>query len=176
MLVAEGKFREDLLYRLNVVPIVVPSLRERADDLPLLVEYFIRRFGKNAGKKFRAIDAKTLNLFRAYGWPGNVRELQNVIERAVILSEGDICAVDETWLKRPSSHTAASPAFALSGVLHKREKEMIEAALAASNGRVSGPTGAAAKLGIPTKTLDSKIKRLGINKYQFRASGTEPVA
>jgi formate hydrogenlyase transcriptional activator len=118
----------------------------------------------------------TLNLFRAYGWPGNVRELQNVIERAVILSEGDICAVDETWLKRPSSHTAASPAFALSGVLHKREKEMIEAALAASNGRVSGPTGAAAKLGIPTKTLDSKIKRLGINKYQFRASGTEPVA
>src|SRR5258707_414099 len=175
-LVAEGKFRDDLLYRLNVVPIVVPSLRERADDLPLLIEYFIRRFGKNAGKKFRAIDDKTLNLFRAYGWPGNVRELQNVIERAVILSEGDICAVDETWLKRPSSHTAASPAFALSGVLHKREKEMIEAALAASNGRVSGPTGAAAKLGIPTKTLDSKIKRLGINKYQFRTSGTEPVA
>ena len=176
VLVAEGKFREDLLYRLNVVPIVVPSLRERADDLPLLIEYFIRRFGKNAGKKFRAIDAKTLNLFRAYGWPGNVRELQNVIERAVILSEGDVCAVDETWLKRPSSHTAASPAFALSGVLHKREREMIEAALAASKGRVSGPTGAAAKLGIPTKTLDSKIKRLGINKYQFRASGTEPVA
>jgi formate hydrogenlyase transcriptional activator len=94
----------------------------------------------------------------------------------VILSEGDICAVDETWLKRPSSRTAASPAFALSGVLHKREKEMIEAALAASKGRVSGPTGAAAKLGIPTKTLDSKIKRLGINKYRFRASGIEPVA
>lgn len=175
-LVAEGKFREDLLYRLNVVPIVVPSLRERADDLPLLVEYFITRFGKNAGKKFRAIDDRTLNLFRAYGWPGNVRELQNVIERAVILSEGDICAVDETWLKLPSSHTAASPAFALSGVLQKREKEMIEAALAASKGRVSGPKGAAAKLGIPTKTLDSKIKRLGINKYQFRASGTEPAA
>jgi formate hydrogenlyase transcriptional activator len=174
-LVAEGKFREDLLYRLNVVPIVVPSLRERADDLPLLVEYFITRFGKNAGKKFRPIDDKTLNLFRAYGWPGNVRELQNVIERAVILSEGDICAVDETWLKRPSSHKAASPAFALNGVLHKREREMIEAALVASNGRVSGSTGAATKLGIPTKTLDSKIKRLGINKYQFRASGTEPV-
>jgi formate hydrogenlyase transcriptional activator len=176
VLVAEGKFREDLLYRLNVVPIVVPSLRERADDLPLLVEYFITRFGKKAGKKFRAIDDKTLNLFRAYGWPGNVRELQNVIERAVILSEGDICAVDETWLKRPSSHTAASPAFALSGVLHKREKEMIEAALAASKGRVSGPMGAAAKLSIPTKTLDSKIKRFGINKYRFRASGIEPVA
>ncbi len=176
VLVAEGKFREDLLYRLNVVPIVVPSLRERADDLPLLVEYFTTRFGKKAGKKFKAIDDKTLSLFRAYGWPGNVRELQNVIERAVILSEGDVCAVDETWLKRASSHTSASPAFALSGVLHKREKEMIEAALAASNGRVSGPTGAAAKLGIPTKTLDSKIKRLGINKYRFRAFGNEPVA
>jgi len=176
VLVAQGKFREDLLYRLNVVPIVVPSLRERADDLPLLVEYFITRFGKNAGKKFRTIDDKTLNLFRAYGWPGNVRELQNVIERAVILSEGDICAVDETWLKRPSSHTAARRAFALSSDLHKREREMIEAALAASKGRVSGPTGAATKLGIPPKTLDSKIKRLGINKYQFKASGTEPVA
>jgi formate hydrogenlyase transcriptional activator len=176
VLVAQGKFREDLLYRLNVVPIVVPSLRERADDLPLLVEYFITRFGKNAGKKFRTIDDKTLNLFRAYGWPGNVRELQNVIERAVILSEGDICAVDETWLRRPSSHTAASRAFALSSDLHKREREMIEAALAASKGRVSGPTGAATKLGIPPKTLDSKIKRLGINKYQFKASGTEPVA
>src|ERR1700730_3127550 len=121
VLVTEGKFREDLLYRLNVVPIEMPSLRERADDLPLLIEYFIRRFGKNAGKKFRAIDDKTPNLFRAYGWPGNVRELQNVIARAGILREGDICVVDETWLKRPSSHTAASqasPAFALSGVLH----------------------------------------------------------
>ena len=110
----------------------MPSLRERADDLPLLVEYFITRFGKKAGKKFKAIDDKTLSLFRAYGWPGNVRELQNVIERAVILSEGDVCAVDETWLKRPCSHTSASPAFALSGVLHKKEKEMIEAALAES--------------------------------------------
>jgi formate hydrogenlyase transcriptional activator len=176
LLVAQGKFREDLLYRLNVVPIIVPSLRERADDLPLIVEYFITRFGKKAGKKFRAIDDKTLNLFRAYSWPGNVRELQNIIERAVILSEGDICVVDETWFKRPSSHTATSSAFALSGVLHTREREMIESALATSKGRVSGATGAAAKLGIPTRTLDSKIRRLGINKYQFKASGTEPVA
>src|ERR1700688_356582 len=130
VLVAEGKFREDLLYRLNVVPIVVPSLRERADDLPLLVEYFIRRFGKNAGKRFRAIDDKTLNLFRAYGWPGNVRELQNVIERAVILSEGDSCSVDETWLKLSTSRGIADPASALNDILYKQEKEMIEAALA----------------------------------------------
>lgn len=168
VLVAEGKFREDLLYRLNVVPIVVPSLRERTDDLPLLIEYFIARFGKNAGKKFRAIDDRTLNLFRAYGWPGNVRELQNVIERAVILSEGDVCSVDETWLKRQSPPSTTNPAFALNGLLHKQEKEMIEAALAESQGQVSGSTGAAAKLGLPTKTLDSKIKRLGINKYQFK--------
>ncbi len=168
VLVAEDKFREDLLYRLNVVPIVVPSLRERTDDLPLLVEYFIARFGKNAGKKFRAIDDRTLNLFRAYGWPGNVRELQNVIERAVILSEGDVCSVDETWLKRQSPQATTNPAFALNGLLHKQEKEMIEAALAESQGQTSGSTGAAAKLGLPTKTLDSKIKRLGINKYQFK--------
>jgi formate hydrogenlyase transcriptional activator len=168
-LVAQGKFREDLLYRLNVVPIAMPSLRERADDLPLLVEYFISRFGKKAGKKFRAIDDGILKLFRGYNWPGNVRELQNVIERAVILSDGDIFSVDETWFKRPPSQ-AACPAFALSGVLHRREKEMIEAALAESQGRVSGPTGAAARLGIPTKTLDSKIERLGINKYQFKVS------
>jgi formate hydrogenlyase transcriptional activator len=172
VLVAEGKFREDLLYRLNVVPIVVPSLRERADDLPLLVEYFITRFGKNSGKKFRSIDEKTLKLFRAYCWPGNVRELQNVIERAVILSEGDICVVDETWLKLSTSRRIADPASALNNILHKQEKEMIEAALGESHGRISGPRGAASKLGIPTRTLDSKIKRLGINKYQFKI--TEP--
>src|SRR6266852_7280241 len=167
-LVAEGKFREDLLYRLNVVPILVPSLRDRADDLSLLVEYFIARFGKNAGKKFRAIDDKTLKLFQGYAWPGNVRELQNVIERAVILSDGDSCSVDETWLKLSTSRGIADPAFALNNILHKQEKEMIEEALAESHGRISGRTGAASKLGIPTRTLDSKIKRLGINKYQFK--------
>jgi formate hydrogenlyase transcriptional activator len=168
VLVAEGKFREDLLYRLNVVPIAVPSLRERADDLPLLVEYFITRFGKKAGKTFRAIDDKTLKLFQGYAWPGNVRELQNVIERAVILSDGDSCSVDETWLKLSTSRGVADPAFALNDILDKQEKEMIEAALAESHGRISGRAGAASKLGIPTRTLDSKIKRLGINKYQFK--------
>ena len=168
-LVAEGKFRQDLLYRLHVVPIEMPSLRERVADIPLLVEYFIDRFGKKAGKKFRAIDKRTLRLFQAYGWPGNVRELQNVIERGVILSDGDTFSVDETWLKREPSQFAASPTVALNGVLQRQEKDMIEAALAESHGRISGPTGAAAKLGIPTRTLDSKIERLGINKYQFKA-------
>jgi formate hydrogenlyase transcriptional activator len=165
-LVAEGKFREDLLYRLNVVPIEMPSLRDRAPDISLLVEYFIDRFGKKAGKKFRTIDKETLKLFQAYGWPGNVRELQNVVERAVILSDGDTFCVDETWLKRESPQVASPRA--LNGALLRQEKEIIEAALAESQGRISGPTGAAANLGLPTRTLDSKIKRLGINKYRFK--------
>ncbi len=168
-LVAEGKFRPDLLYRLNVVPIEMPSLRDRGPDIPLLVEYFIDRFGKKAGKKFRTIDRNTLKLFQAYGWPGNVRELQNVIERAVILSDGDTFSVDETWVKREPSQVAR-PKAALNGALVRQEKEMIEAALAESHGRISGPTGAAANLGLPTQTLDSKIKRLGINKYRFKST------
>jgi formate hydrogenlyase transcriptional activator len=167
-LVAEGKFREDLYYRLNVVPIEMPSLRDRAPDIPLLVEYFIDRFGKKAGKKYRTIDRKTLKLFQAYGWPGNVRELQNVIERAIILCDGDAFSVDETWLKREPPQVA-SPRVALNGALLTQEKEMIEAALAESHGRISGPKGAAANLGLPTRTLDSKIKRLGINKYRFKS-------
>src|SRR6266436_6503405 len=166
-LVGEGKFRQDLLYRLNVVPIKMPSLRDRGPDIPLLVEYFIDRFGKKAGKKFKTIDRNTLKLFQAYGWPGNVRELQNVIERAVILSDGDTFSVDETWFKREPPHVASSKA-ALNGALLRQEKEMIEAALAESHGRISGSTGAAANLGLPTQTLDSKIKRLGINKYRFK--------
>jgi formate hydrogenlyase transcriptional activator len=166
-LVAEGKFRQDLLYRLNVVPIQMPPLRERVSDIPLLVEYFMDRFGKRAGKKFRTIDKKSLELFKAYGWPGNVRELQNVIERAVILSEDDTLDVDQTWLKREPGQNPARPAT-LDGALVRQEKEMIEAALAESQGRISGPAGAAAKLGLLARTLESKIKRLKINKYRFK--------
>jgi len=166
-LVAEGKFRQDLLYRLSVVPIQMPSLRERRDDIPLLVEYFVGRFGKKAGKKFRTIEKRTVELFESYQWPGNVRELQNVIERAVILSDGDIFCVDETWLKRQAPQFAG-PAVALNSALQRQEKEMIEAALAETGGRVSGPSGAATKLGIARPTLDAKIKRLGIDKYRFK--------
>ena len=166
-LVAEGEFREDLLYRLTVVPIEIPPLRERLADIPLLVEYFIDRFGKRAGKKFTSIDKKSLKLFEGYNWPGNVRELQNVIERAVILCEGETFSVEESWLKRE-----APPRFArsepLNGALVKQEMQIIEAALAQSNGRISGTAGAAAKLGLPSRTLDSKIKRLKINKYKFK--------
>jgi len=166
-LVAEGRFREDLLYRLNVVPIEVPPLRERVADIPLLVEYFIDRFAKRAGKKFKTIDKKSLKAFQSYVWPGNVRELQNVIERAVILSEGETFAMDEGWLKW---ELRANPerTGTLRGTLVKQEKEMIEAALAASEGRISGPSGAATKLGLPSRSLDSKIKRLKINVYRFK--------
>jgi len=167
-LAAEGKFRQDLLYRLHVVPIQMPPLRERVADIPLLVEYFIDRFGKKAGKKFRTIDEKFLKAFQAYEWPGNVRELQNVIERAVILSEGDTLAVDETWLKREVPRQPVRTRT-LTGTLVRHEKEMIEAALAECQGRISGPAGTAAKLGLPARTLDSKIKRLKINKYRFKA-------
>src|SRR5467141_2610219 len=138
-LVAEGRFREDLLYRLNVVPVEVPPLRERVADIPLLVQYFIDRFGRRAGKKFKAIDKKSLKAFQTYAWPGNVRELQNVIERAVILSEGETFAMDEAWLKRELRATPKRSGT-LHGSLLKQEKEMIEAALAAGQGGISGTT------------------------------------
>jgi len=167
-LVAEGQFREDLLYRLNVVPIVMPPLRERVADIPVLVEYFIDRFGKMAGKQFRrTIDNKSLRIFKAYDWPGNVRELQNVIERAVILSEGETFSVEETWLKRKPQVGGIGT---LNHVLVGQEKEMIETALREAEGVVGGPTGAAARLGIPRETLNSKIRKLGIKRHAFRSS------
>jgi formate hydrogenlyase transcriptional activator len=168
--VAAGTFREDLFYRLNVFPIQVPSLRERADDIPLLVEYLIERYAKKAGKKIRNIQKKSLELFQAYDWPGNIRELQNVIERAVVLCDSETFSVDETWLKRDGQRSA--PAMPFVATLVEREKEIIETTLAACQGRVAGPLGAAAKLGIPRQTLESKIKTLGIDKHRFRARQT----
>ena len=160
--VAAGTFRQDLFYRLNVFPIAVPPLHERADDIPLLVEYFVGRFAKGAGKNIRHIGKQTLDQFKEYRWPGNIRELQNVVERAVILSETDTFVVDESWLQSESSDSL--PREGRSALLD-REVEVIEAALAACHGRISGPSGAAAKLGIPRQTLESKIRRLGIDKY-----------
>jgi formate hydrogenlyase transcriptional activator len=168
VLVAEGQFREDLLYRLNVVPIEMPPLRNRVVDIPLLVEYFIERYGKRLGRKFKAIDARSLKAFQTYDWPGNVRELQNVIERAVILSEGETLAVDQASLKREQVPNRGRTGT-LNGALKTQEREIIEAALAESRGRISGPEGAASKLGLPAQTLESKIKRLKIEKYRFRA-------
>ena len=164
-----GTFRQDLFYRLNVFPIHLPSLRERVDDIPLLVEYFIDRYAKKAGKNFSDITNKTLQLFQAYDWPGNIRELQNVIERAVILCDGETFSVDEAWLKRTSSPVSDSVA-PLVTTLVERERQMIETALAQCQGRVSGENGAAKKLGIPRQTLDARIASLGIDKRRFKTA------
>jgi DNA-binding NtrC family response regulator/signal transduction histidine kinase len=166
--VANGHFREDLFYRLNVFPIDVPPLRKRKDDVLMLVEYFVRRYASRAGKTIRSIDKKTLDLLQAYDWPGNIRELQNVIERSVILS-GEIFAVDESWLPTPSVRRPDQAiSFVSSPGEPRGEREIIEAALAACRGRVAGPSGAAAKLGVPPSTLDHRIKALNINKAQFK--------
>jgi formate hydrogenlyase transcriptional activator len=165
--VAAGTFRQDLFYRLNVFPIQLPSLRERVDDIPLLVEYLIERYAKKAGKKIRTIKKQTLELFQAYDWPGNIRELQNVIERAVILCESDTFAVEERWLKREVP-LQAGPAVSLVAARAEHERALIEAALSECRGRMSGPAGAAAKLGLPRQTLESKIKALGIPLQRFK--------
>ena len=167
--VANGTFRQDLFYRLNVFPIEMPPLRERKDDILMLVEYFVQRYANRAGKNIRSIDKKTLDLLQSYDWPGNIRELQNVIERSVILSSTDVFSVDELWLSKRTSPQASrvetSPA--LNGE-PRSEREIIEAALAESRGRVSGPSGAAAKLRIPPSTLETRIKALKINKQAIQ--------
>ena len=171
--VAAGTFRQDLFYRLNVFPIQVPPLRQRADDIPPLVEYLIDRYAKKAGKKIRKIEKKTMELFQTYKWPGNIRELQNVVERAVILCDGDTFSVDETWLIQESPREPrplSAPPTRLLRLDEDQEREMIEAALAESKGRVAGPFGAASKLGIPRQTLESKIVNLGINKNRFKSA------
>jgi transcriptional regulator with GAF, ATPase, and Fis domain len=174
--VANGTFREDLFYRLNVFPIEVPPLRERKDDLQLLVEYFVQRYGVKAGKDIHSIDKKTLDLLQSYDWPGNIRELQNVIERSIILSSADVFSVDELWLSKRSVSPAppvkaslrTTGKFARGQVEPLSEQEIIEAALATTRGRVSGPSGAAEKLGIRASTLEARIKALKINKLQFK--------
>lgn len=164
--VAQGRFRPDLFYRLNVFPIRLPALRERTGDIPLLVEYLIDRHTRKMGKKIRNIDKKTMELFHTYDWPGNIRELQNVVERAVILSQGETFFVDEAWFTRTTPEFGASILPMISDI----EREMILAVLRESNGMVGGPAGAAVRLGITEKTLESKIGKLGINLYSFNAS------
>jgi PAS domain S-box-containing protein len=170
--IASGAFRSDLFYRLNVIPMQIPPLRERKEDIPLLVEYFINRYSRKAGKKIRTIEKQTLDLLQSYSWPGNIRELQNVIERSVVVCETETFSVDQGWfshsapslpeeerqVKSPSRRSAA------------QEREIIEAALAQAGGRVSGPSGAAAQLGMPPSTLESKIRTLKINKYRFKSA------
>ena len=167
--IVERAFRSDLFYRLNVFPVEMPPLRERPTDIPLLVEYFVHRFSKRAGKKITTISNKTLDVLQSYPWPGNIRELQNVIERAVIVADGERLTVDARWFAGLSTQSPASKQ-PLGDALVTREKAMIEAALAESKGRVSGASGAAAKLGIPRSTLESKIRSLGLNKHRFKTN------
>jgi len=169
--VAAGTFRQDLFYRLNVFPIEVPPLRERLDDIPLLVEYLIDRYAKKTGKTITNITKRTLEVLQAYDWPGNVRELQNVVERAVVVCEGTTFSVDETWLKHDRCQERKHATLVerpLGRLDAHREKEIIVAALAESKGKIAGPAGAAAKLAIPRTTLESKIRALGINKHLFK--------
>jgi transcriptional regulator with GAF, ATPase, and Fis domain len=173
--IAGESFRQDLFYRLNVFPIEIPPLRERKEDIAMLVEYFIHRYSRKAGKKIQALEKRTLELLESYAWPGNIRELQNVIERSVIVCETDFFSVDPSWLSIESSSSMPGSGLGLrrdNGLVAKKsaaqEREEIEAALVASGGRVSGPAGAAAQLGIPASTLESKIRSLKINKYRFK--------
>jgi len=159
-----------LFYRLNVFPIEIPSLRERRTDIPLLVEYFIDRYARKAGKDIKRVNKKTLELFQSYPWPGNIRELQNVIERRSYFCETEIFSIDESWLPKQPSLTEPKNQTELPGRLLAQEREMIEAALKESRGRIFGPKGAAAKLGIPRSTLESKIRSLKIDKNRFKTS------
>jgi transcriptional regulator with GAF, ATPase, and Fis domain len=167
--IAHRSFRQDLLYRLNVFPIEVPPLRERKEDIVMLAEYFVQRYAKRAGKNIRSIDQKTLDLLQSYDWPGNIRELQNVIERSIILSSTGVFSVDEWWLsKRTPPQASRAETLRTLSIGPRTEREIIEAALTETRGRVSGPSGAAAKLQIPSSTLETRIKALKINKQQFK--------
>jgi PAS domain S-box-containing protein len=165
--IAAGTFREDLFYRLNVFPIHIPPLRERKEDIPMLVEYFIDRFARKAGKNIRSIDKQSLELLESYSWPGNIRELQNVVERSVVLCDTDTLRIDNSWLSLGNSQLDSSTG-SLAGKIQAQEKEFIEKALAETEGKVSGPLGAAAKLGISPSALEYKIRLLKINKHQFK--------
>jgi len=171
--ISAGPFRSDLFYRLNVFPIEIPALRKRKEDIRLLVEYFIDRYARKAGKRITTVDKETLRLLESYPWPGNIRELQNVIERSVIVCETENFSVDESWLSQQPSNEKAESQLYLSEKVASQEREMIEAALRESQGRVFGPSGAAAKLGIARSTLESKIRSLKINKNSFK---TQPRA
>jgi PAS domain S-box-containing protein len=167
--IVNGTFRQDLFYRLNVLPIDMTPLRKRKDDVLMLVEYFVNRYATRAGKKIRSIDKKTLELFKSYDWPGNIRELQNIIERSVILTSGDILRVDDSWLPKKSSQRPTHDDTSVRPESEREEeRNIIEAALRESRGRVSGPSGAAARLKIPSSTLEKRIKALKIRKSQFK--------
>ncbi len=165
--ITAGAFRADLFYRLNVFPIHVPPLRNRKEDISMLVEYFVKRYAEKARKQIGKIDKNTLKLCQSYPWPGNIRELQNIVERSVILCSGDTFWIDEAWLSSQDAPRLESSGPLIQTV-QNYEKQLIEAALAGSNGKVAGPNGAAAKLGMPRSSLELKIKQLNIKKHTIR--------
>jgi PAS domain S-box-containing protein len=166
---ANGTFRSDLFYRLSVFPVHVPPLRERREDIAMLLEYFLHRYAHQARKVFKSIDKHTLDFFEAYDWPGNIRELQNIVERSVILSPDDVFCVDNSWLPSiPCSQRTPQAREDVSDDDSEHERKMIESALTQSRGRISGPRGAAATLGLPPSTLEARIKKLNIRKSRFR--------
>jgi DNA-binding NtrC family response regulator len=165
---ANGTMRQDLFYRLNVFPIELPPLRQRKEDILVLFEYFLHRFAKKAGKHFKGIDHRTLDMLRSYSWPGNVRELQNVVERSVIVGAGEVFRVDEAWLSTNRGGSSTVVATELPDGDSGYERKIIEDALRASRGRVSGPKGAAVRLNLPPSTLDAMIKRHKIQKNRFK--------
>jgi transcriptional regulator with GAF, ATPase, and Fis domain len=172
--IAQGSFRNDLYYRLNVFPIEVPPLRDRREDIPRLVDSFVARYSARVGRRIREVEPATMDLFLRYVWPGNIRELQNVVERAVILAEDAILRVDPQALVSPAPSLVRPfepepPAEARGNALREQEREMIETALSQSQGRVSGERGAAARLGLPASTLESKIRALSIDKHRFKS-------
>jgi transcriptional regulator with PAS, ATPase and Fis domain len=170
--VANGTFRPDLYYMLNVFPIQIPALRERQDDVLMLLEYFVQRFAQKMGKHFGKIDKRTVELFRSYPWPGNIRELQNVVERSVIVSSDGVFCVDAAWLSKDSPRVSLTqqPKPAAADAETNRERQIIEDALTQSRGRVSGPDGAAARLRLPPSTLEHRIRKLRIRKSHFKLS------
>jgi transcriptional regulator with GAF, ATPase, and Fis domain len=165
--ITAGTFRSDLFYRLNVFPITLPPLRKRKEDLPALVSYFVNRYAKRAGRKIRSIRKSALDSLQSYSWPGNIRELQNVIERSLIVCETDEFTIDKSWLSGEPMLTRSTDQASNETSAHG-ERELIEAALAQTKGKVSGSSDAAAKLGLPASTLESKIRSLKINKYRFK--------
>jgi formate hydrogenlyase transcriptional activator len=168
-MILEKQFRSDLYYRLNIFPISIPPLRERPEDIPLLVRHFVEQFAQRMNKTIDAISPETMEALTRYPWPGNIRELQNVIERSVVVHKKGNLSVKKSWLSRESLQLEPR-----TRALFKRsameDRVMIGAALAETRGRVSGPSGAAAKLGIPPSTLESKIRSMNINKYRFKTS------
>jgi len=168
--IAAGDFRCDLFYRLNVFPIEMPPLRERREDIPALVDYFIEHSAKKLGKRIRGVNSKTLEHLQSYPWPGNIRELQNVVERSVIVCETDNFSLDDSWLSQQRLASDSKSQGELSQQLAAQEKELIEAALSESGGQIFGPSGAAAKLGIHRSTLESKVISLKIDKYRYKTA------